>query len=311
MAEICHKSRFQACGCSSRKVDAEHTYKSCEQGERETVDYRIFFQNATGAQVSPWHSIPLFTESGLLNMVCEIPRNTRAKFEVSTSELGNPIKQDMKKGKLRYYGIDMKWNYGMFPQTWEDPTHASEDCGGCVGDNDPVDVVEVGEHDPSTGSVYAVKPIAALAMIDEGELDWKVVAISAADPRCDMVNDVTDMELHFPGTLDAIREWFRTYKTHEGKPENKFELNEAFVGRAYTMDVVWQTHGFWKQLILQSKSQEASVKVAVGDFPIVTACFEGREEDTSSEIADTMKMVMEAVHEQEEHALHHIPVSVS
>ena len=42
-------------------------------------------------------------------------------------------------------------------------------------------------------------------MIDEGELDWKIVAISAEDPRSKLVNDVEDMEKHFPGTLDAIR----------------------------------------------------------------------------------------------------------
>jgi len=54
-------------------------------------------------------------------------------------------------------------------------------------------------------------------MIDEGELDWKVVAISTTDPRCQLVNDVSDMEAHFPGELDAIREWFRTYKTARGQ----------------------------------------------------------------------------------------------
>lgn len=42
-------------------------------------------------------------------------------------------------------------------------------------------------------------------MIDEGELDWKVVAIASEDPRSKLVNDVTDMEEHFPGTLDSIR----------------------------------------------------------------------------------------------------------
>ena len=46
---------------------------------------------------------------------------------------------------------------------------------------------------------------AALAMIDEGELDWKVVAISTADPRYKLVNDVADLEVHFPGTLSAVR----------------------------------------------------------------------------------------------------------
>ena len=45
-----------------------------------------------------------------------------------------PIKQDVKKGKPRFYPWDIHWNYGMLPQTWEDPTHASTAAGGfgCV-----------------------------------------------------------------------------------------------------------------------------------------------------------------------------------
>jgi hypothetical protein len=35
-------------------------------------------------------------------------------------------------------------------------------------------------------------------MIDEGELDWKIVAISSDDPRASLVNDVDDVEKHFP-----------------------------------------------------------------------------------------------------------------
>ena len=31
-------------------------------------------------------------------------------------------------------------------------------------------------------------------MIDSGELDWKVIAISADDPRAELVNDVPDVE---------------------------------------------------------------------------------------------------------------------
>ena len=43
-----------------------------------------------------------------------------------------------------------------------------------------------------------MKPLAALAMIDEGELDWKIVAISLDDSRASLVNDVDDVEKHFP-----------------------------------------------------------------------------------------------------------------
>ena len=61
-----------------------------------------------------------------------------------------------------------------------------------------VDVVEIGESQGKIGQVMKVKPLAALAMIDEGELDWKIVAISLDDPKASLVNDVDDVEKHFP-----------------------------------------------------------------------------------------------------------------
>lgn len=64
-----------------------------------------------------------------------------------------------------------------------------------------VDVVEIGEKRGKIGQVLKVKPLAALAMIDEGELDWKIVAISLDDPRASLVNDVDDVEKHFPVCL--------------------------------------------------------------------------------------------------------------
>ena len=62
------------------------------------------------------------------------------------------------------------------------------------GDNDPVDVVEIGSATGEMGGVYPVKPLATLAMIDDGELDWKVVAIRTDDPKASSVNDVEDVE---------------------------------------------------------------------------------------------------------------------
>ena len=61
-----------------------------------------------------------------------------------------------------------------------------------------VDVVEIGERQAKIGEVLKVKPLAVLAMIDEGELDWKVVAISVDDPKADLVNNTDDVEKHFP-----------------------------------------------------------------------------------------------------------------
>ncbi|XP_020256306.1 soluble inorganic pyrophosphatase 6, chloroplastic-like [Asparagus officinalis] len=146
-------------------------------------------------------------------------------MEVATDEAHTPIKQDTKKGKLRYYPYNINWNYGLLPQTWEDPSFANAEVDGAFGDNDPVDVVEIGGARAKIGDVLKVKPLGALAMIDEGELDWKIVAISLDDPKASLVNDVNDVEKHFPGTLTAIRDWFRDYKIPDGKPANKFGLD--------------------------------------------------------------------------------------
>ncbi|KAG6710041.1 hypothetical protein I3842_06G162700 [Carya illinoinensis] len=195
-----------------------------EEGQPETLDYRVFFVDNTGRKISPWHDIPLSLGNGVFNYIVEIPKESSAKMEVATDEPYTPIKQDTKKGKLRYYPYNINWNYGLLPQTWEDPSLANSEVEGALGDNDPVDVVEIGESQRKIGQVLKVKPLGALAMIDEGELDWKIVAISLDDPRASLVNDVDDVEKHFPGTLTAIRDWFRDYKIPDGKPANKFGL---------------------------------------------------------------------------------------
>lgn len=79
-----------------------------------------------------------------MHFICEIPKWTRAKYEIATKEVLNPIRQDVKNRRLRFYQHgDMMFNYGCLPQTWEDPEHVTEDTG-CKGDNDPIDAVEVG-----------------------------------------------------------------------------------------------------------------------------------------------------------------------
>ena len=88
-------------------------------GEVATESFRLKFKGESGA-ISPWHDIPL-KDGDNYNMVVEIPKMTKAKMEVATKEENNPIAQDIKKGKLRDYHGPIFWNYGCFPQTWEDP----------------------------------------------------------------------------------------------------------------------------------------------------------------------------------------------
>lgn len=86
------------------------------------ADHRVFIEQ-NGNVVSPFHDIPLFADqgNGIFNMIVEVPRWTNAKMEISKEEPFNPIKQDVKKGKLRFVRNCFPhhgyiWNYGAFPQ---------------------------------------------------------------------------------------------------------------------------------------------------------------------------------------------------
>ena len=137
---------------------------------------------------------------------------------------------------------------GCFPQTWEDPAHTTPDTQA-AGDNDPIDAIEIGTQIISIGSVVRVKVLGCLAMIDDGETDWKVVCINVADPLAEKLNDIADVERELPGYVSCMREWLRNYKTVDGKPANEFGLDERAMDKAYTMAVVEETHAFWQALI--------------------------------------------------------------
>ena len=116
-------------GGGSRGVQRGHSLmmrwltSTSASGEMGTQSYRLHFDE-DGKKISPWHDIPLRVKDGenLFNYVCEIPKYTKAKFEISLKEPMNPIAQDLcKKGKLRHYHGPIFWNYGFLPQTWENP----------------------------------------------------------------------------------------------------------------------------------------------------------------------------------------------
>jgi len=110
-------------------------------------------------------------------------------------------------------------------------------------------VVEIGAASLAMGSFTPVKVVGCLSMIDDGELDWKVIAINAADEHAGAINDVGDIEKFYPGTVSGIREWFRWYKTPDGKPVNGFGHGERALGAKETKEVIKETNGFYKKLL--------------------------------------------------------------
>jgi len=236
------------------------SYGKEEVGDFPSMDYRIFFKDGD-KKVSPWHDIPLYNDDGTVNMIVEIPKESQAKMEVATDEELTPIKQDTKKGKLRDYPYNINWNYGMLPKTWEDPAVKNPEVEDMAGDNDPVDVVEIGSTQHPMGTVIAVKPVGIYAMIDDGELDWKVVAIDVNDPKAADINDVEDVEAAFPGTLAKILEWFRDYKIPDGKGANKFGLDEKCMNKEYTMMVIKETEEFYNKLMSGERKNDEGLSL--------------------------------------------------
>lgn len=126
-------------------------YTTRKVAAANTLEHRVYIEK-DGVPISAWHDIPLYAneQQTILNMVVEVPRWTNAKMEVcvlplsatecrpgallprdgdmsltaqqiSKEETLNPIKQDTKKGKLRFVRNCFPhkgylWNYGAFPQ---------------------------------------------------------------------------------------------------------------------------------------------------------------------------------------------------
>ena len=111
----------------------------------------------------------------------------------------NPICQDIKNGEVRYlkHG-NVLHNYGMIPQTYEDPELVSELCEELnemyKGDGDPIDIIDIGDKTCEMGELMQVKVLGAVGLIDEGECDWKVIAINVQDERHLRLNTLSDIQ---------------------------------------------------------------------------------------------------------------------
>jgi inorganic pyrophosphatase len=211
--------------------------------------YRLYFTSA-GKVISPLHDIPLWFDEAnkIANMVVEIPRGERAKMEMGTGLEMNPIRQDVKKGKLRYVHWPYPCNYGAFPQTWENPT-LKDPRTGENGDNDALDVCEISDCVFKSGDVVPVKILGTYAMIDEGETDWKIIAVSMNDPNASRLNEIGDIEKVYPGKLVELLSFLKYYKTPAGSGPNNFAFDGVLQDRTFALTVTHEVHVQWQGLI--------------------------------------------------------------
>jgi len=220
------------------------------QEQYGTEEFSLYLKDGS-TTVSPWHDLELYADASLkniVNLVTEIPMFSTAKMEVQKSLPSNPIKQDMNKdGSVRFYTYGTPFfNYGMLPKTWEDPNEPGPT--GAGGDNDPLDVMEVGTGPLPMGSVVPCKILGALTLLDEGETDSKIICIRASDPLSSRIRDIHDLDVEKPGTLNRLKQWLKRYKTSDGKPENTLASEEPSTPEE-AIGLVEETHARWEALV--------------------------------------------------------------
>lgn len=184
----------------------------------------------------------------------EISHLNIAKLEISTTEPFNPIRQDLAKSRhtgelqLRYYAKFPIFNYGIIPQTWEHSTIQDND-KTYRGDDDPLDILELGTKPLVTGTVAEVQVLGALCLIDQNELDWKILTINSEESDKLGIRDHRDYEEAFPYKLHIIKEGFRSIKTYDGKKSDKFGHNEEILSVQDTLAIIEENHKNYTELI--------------------------------------------------------------
>ncbi len=141
-----------------------------------------------------WKQIPSGDKPPeLLNMVVEVTKGSRAKFEYNSDWEAFVLNRIIPSSVV--FPVD----YGFVPQT-------------NYLDNDPLDIMTLSFEPLAVGSVAKVRVIGALVMEDEKGLDTKVLSVLVNDLRFEGYNDTADVPPH---QLVEIKEFFETYKQLE------------------------------------------------------------------------------------------------
>lgn len=140
---------------------------------------------------------------GNVNVVIEIPKGTKGKWEVSGDD-PTKIIWEFKKGKPRTveYMDGYPGNYGTVPRT-----SMPQEFGG---DGEPLDVVVLGKVLPR-GEVVKVKVLGMLNLQEGNEFDGKLIAVVLGSEEA-KANTWQELNEMMPGSVDVVSSWFSNYK---------------------------------------------------------------------------------------------------
>jgi len=249
---------------SRPRVEPDISPKTKSEGQFGTASFKLMHKEVD----SFWHDLPLRPspqEINVINLVTEIPMYVTAKMEVQKAKLGNVISQDSNSdGSPRYYTYGTPFfNYGFIPQTWEDPSVMSP--MGNAGDNDPLDVMEVGSSPLPMGSVTPCRVLGSIELIDDGETDHKIICIALSDPDAERIHSMSDLDFIKKGHTEKLKDWLKRYKTSDGKKENNLAQEEPTSAQE-ALQIITETHERWRILCGKTGSYTGFLPGANGFF---------------------------------------------
>ena len=140
------------------------------------------------------YNIPVHKSSPrVVNAVIEIPKGSSVKYEYN-SELG-VFEYDRALDSAMVYPS----NYGYIPGTLGD-------------DGDPLDILVISEHTIDKGTLVECRVLGVLDMEDEGDKDYKVLAVPTATRK--RFRNLKDVD---PLFLKISKNFFMHYKDLESK----------------------------------------------------------------------------------------------
>ena len=177
---------------------------------------------------NPWHKVNIGEKApDIVNGIIEIPKNTRAKYELD-KESGLLVMD-----RVIYSSMYYPANYGFIPRTYCD-------------DNDPLDIVILSQISIVPMCIVSAKVIGVMRMIDNDELDDKIIAVAEHDMSVSHINDISELPKHF---FRELKNFFEDYK----KLEKKKVVIEEFQNAATAKEIIKQSILDYEDYIGDSK----------------------------------------------------------
>ena len=145
-----------------------------------------------------FHTIPQDKAPEILNLIVEIQKGDFNKYEYN-KDLGI-----LELDRVLHGPTVFPVNYCDVPNTWN------------KHDNDPLDAAVFSTGGIIAGALVKGRVVGMMEMVDNGEIDHKIICVNANDPRYDHVQHVDDLTPYERKDLKTFMEIYKYAQTGPG-----------------------------------------------------------------------------------------------